>query len=143
MPAPEVACNCLIALSDFTEENGATRVIPGSHLWKDFSDRSAPEQTIPALLAAGDALFIRGKLVHGGGANRTADSYRRAVAFAFNAGWLVPEEAYPFVIDLALAKTLSARVQQLLGFRSHHNASKGAPGLWQANHSELADHLGL
>ncbi len=142
--APEVACNCLIALTEFSEENGATRAIAKSHLWPDYTDRGSPEQTVPALLSAGDALFISGKLVHGGGANVTAGEYRRAVAFAFNAGWLVPEEAYPLLVSLELARTLSPRVQRLLGFRSHTNESHGAPGLWQGpNVTELADHLKL
>jgi ectoine hydroxylase-related dioxygenase (phytanoyl-CoA dioxygenase family) len=142
--APEVACNCLIALTDFTEENGATRAIAKSHLWPDFSDRGSPEQTVPALLKSGDALYIRGKLVHGGGANSTQNEYRRAVAFAFNAGWLVPEEAYPLLVPLELARTLSHRVQRLLGFRSHPNESHGVPGLWQGpNITELGDYLKL
>jgi ectoine hydroxylase-related dioxygenase (phytanoyl-CoA dioxygenase family) len=142
--APEVACNCLIALTEFTAENGATRVIPESHLWPDFEYRGTPEMTVPAIMNAGDALFIRGKTVHSGGANVTKDFYRRAVSFAFNAGWLVPEEAYPLLVSLDLARTLSPRVQQLLGFRSHHNLSHGAPGLWQGGDcAELADYLKL
>ncbi|MFF9094733.1 phytanoyl-CoA dioxygenase family protein [Streptomyces sp. NPDC014802] len=81
---PEVTLNFLIALTDFTEENGATRVIPGSNHWSDFEDRGTPEQTIPAIMNAGDALLFTGKTAHGGGANRTSDEYRRAVAFALN-----------------------------------------------------------
>ncbi|MGW0819309.1 phytanoyl-CoA dioxygenase family protein [Streptomyces viridiviolaceus] len=138
---PEVTVNFLIALTDFSEENGATRVIPGSNHWEDFEDRGTPEQTIPALMRAGDALFFSGKTVHGGGANVTSDEYRRAVGFALNPGYLVGEEAHPFLIDLDLAKTLSPRVQRLIGFRSQY--PKGSPGLWQVDYSELADHLGL
>ncbi|MFI8510122.1 phytanoyl-CoA dioxygenase family protein [Streptomyces sp. NPDC085460] len=138
---PEVTVNFLIALTDFSEENGATRVIPGSNHWEDFEDRGAPEQTIPALMRAGDALFFSGKTVHGGGANVTSDEYRRAVGFALNPGYLVGEEAHPFLIDLDLAKTLSPRVQRLTGFRSQY--PKGSPGLWQVDYSELAEHLGL
>ncbi|MFF7441609.1 phytanoyl-CoA dioxygenase family protein [Streptomyces sp. NPDC008122] len=138
---PEVTVNFLIALTDFSEENGATRVIPGSNHWEDFEDRGTPEQTIPALMRAGDALFFSGKTVHGGGANVTSDEYRRAVGFALNPGYLVGEEAHPFLIDLDLAKTLSPRVQRLVGFRSQY--PKGSPGLWQVDYSELADHLGL
>ncbi|MFC9767198.1 phytanoyl-CoA dioxygenase family protein [Rhodococcus jostii] len=140
---PEVMCNFLIALTDFTEENGATRVIPGSHKWPDFNDRGTPEQTIPATMKAGDALFFSGKLAHGGGANVTSDVRRRGVAFTFNPGYLVPEEAYPHVIDLELARTLSPRVQQLLGFRSFHDDSHGYPGLWQVNYDDIEDYLGL
>ncbi|MFJ9810574.1 phytanoyl-CoA dioxygenase family protein [Streptomyces sp. NPDC101158] len=138
---PEVTINFLVALTDFTEENGATRVIPGSNHWSDFEDRGTPEQTIPAVMNAGDVLLISGKTAHGGGANRTGDEYRRGLAFTFNAGFLTGEEAYPFLVDRELAKTLSPRVQRMLGFRSQYPT--GSPGLWQVDYADLSDHLGL
>ncbi|MYT21360.1 phytanoyl-CoA dioxygenase family protein [Streptomyces sp. SID7760] len=138
---PEVTINFLVALTDFTEENGATRVIPGSNHWSDFEDRGAPEQTIPAVMNAGDVLLISGKTAHGGGANRTGDEYRRGLAFTFNAGFLTGEEAYPFLVDRELARTLSPRVQRMLGFRSQYPT--GSPGLWQVDYADLGDHLGL
>jgi ectoine hydroxylase-related dioxygenase (phytanoyl-CoA dioxygenase family) len=138
---PEAILNFLIAFTDFTEENGATRVIPGSNHWDDFEDRGTPEDTIPAVMDAGDALFFSGKTVHGGGANRTEDEYRRAVAFAFNPGFLTGEEAYPFLVDLEVAKTLSPRVQRTLGFRSQYPT--GSAGLWQVDYAELGEYLGL
>ena len=54
---------------------------------------------------------------------------------------LTVEEAYPFLIDLELVKTLSPRVQKMLGFRSLY--PKGSPGLWQNNYEEIANFLGL
>ncbi|MEU5085147.1 MULTISPECIES: phytanoyl-CoA dioxygenase family protein [Streptomyces] len=138
---PEVTINFLVALTDFTEENGATRVIPGSNHWSDFEDRGAPEQTIPAVMNAGDVLLISGKTAHGGGANQTGDEYRRGLAFTFNAGFLTGEEAYPFLVDRELVKTLSPRVQRMLGFRSQYPT--GSPGLWQVDYADLGDHLGL
>lgn len=141
--APDVICNFLIALSPCTEENGATRIIPGSQNWPDYDDRGTPEMTVAAELEPGDALFFTGKIAHGGGANVTTDQYRRAVAFTFNLGWLVPEEAYPFVVDMELVRTLSPRVQQILGFRSFTADLYGLPGLWQVNYEEIADYIGL
>lgn len=138
---PEVIVNFLIAFTDFTEENGATRVIPGSNHWDDYEDRGTPEQTIPAEMEAGDALFFSGKTVHGGGANRTTNEYRRAVAFALNPGFLTGEEAYAFTVDLETAKSLSPRVQRMLGFRSQYPT--GSPGLWQVDYADLGDYLGL
>jgi ectoine hydroxylase-related dioxygenase (phytanoyl-CoA dioxygenase family) len=138
---PEAILNFLIAFTDFTEENGATRVIPGSNHWDDFEDRGTPEGTIPAVMNAGDALFFSGKTVHGGGANKTTNEYRRAVAFAFNPGFLTGEEAYPFLVDMEIAKSLSPRVQRMLGFRSQYPT--GSAGLWQVDYAELGDYLGL
>ena len=138
---PEVIINFMIALTDYTDENGATRVIPGSNRWADYEDRGEPEDTVPAVMDAGDVFFFSGKTVHGGGANVTKDQYRRGVAFAFQPGYLVPEEAYPFLVDMELVKTLSPRAQALLGFRSQY--PKGSPGVWQVDYAELADYLDL
>ncbi len=138
---PEVTINFLTALTDFTDENGATRVIPGSNKWDDYEDRGKPDMTIPAEMNAGDVLFISGKVVHGGGHNRTTDFYRRAVAWTFQPGYLTPEEAYPFIVDLELAKSLPERVQRYIGFRSQYVT--GSPGLWQVDYEELGDRLGL
>jgi ectoine hydroxylase-related dioxygenase (phytanoyl-CoA dioxygenase family) len=90
---------------------------------------------------AGDVLLFSGKTVHGGGANQTSDEYRRAMAFAINPGFLTGEEAYPFLVDLELAKTLSPRVQRMLGFRSQYPT--GSPGLWQVDYADLGDYLNL
>lgn len=139
---PEVMCNCLVALSDYTEEMGATRVIPDSHKWADFEDRGDPAQTIPAVMEKGDALVYSGKMLHGGGENRSSKP-RRALALAFCLGWLVPEEAYPFVVPLEMARTMSPRAQQLMGFRSFHNSKLGGGSLWQVDYLELADFLKL
>src|SRR5690625_1687096 len=54
--APEAIVNFLIAFTDFTEENGETRVIPASNHWEDMSDFGSPDQTIAAEMEAGDAL---------------------------------------------------------------------------------------
>lgn len=139
--APEACVNFLIALSDFTDENGATRVIPGSHKWSDFSDNGRPEQTVPAEMKAGDALFLSGKVAHGGGSNKTAHEKRRGIALSFQCSYLTPEEAYPFMIDMEIIKRLSPRAQKMVGFRSQF--PKDSPGLWQWDYSELADRIGL
>lgn len=138
---PMVMVNFLIALTDFTEENGATRVIPGSNTWDDYSDRGTPEMTIPAEMKAGDVIFFNGKVSHGGGANVTENERRRGLTIPLQPSFLTPEEAYPLLVDLELAKTLSPRVQKLIGFRSQYPV--GSPGLWQNNYEEIADHLGL
>jgi ectoine hydroxylase-related dioxygenase (phytanoyl-CoA dioxygenase family) len=139
--APEAVLNFLIALSDFTEANGATRVIPGSHMWEDYTDMGSPDQTIPATMKSGDAILMSGKTVHGGGANKTTDEHRRGLAFGLQCSYLTPEEANPFIIKLETVKQLSPRAQRILGFRSQF--PKSSPGLWQSDYCEIADVIGL
>jgi len=100
---PEVMVNILVALSDCTEAAAATRVIPGSHKW-EFSQQGGPEMTVPVVMKAGSGVLFGGKLIHGGGANTTPGVKRRVVATAFNPGFLVPEEAHPFVVPMELAR---------------------------------------
>ncbi|ETS80262.1 hypothetical protein PFICI_07791 [Pestalotiopsis fici W106-1] len=133
--APEASINFVVALTDFSDENGATRVIPGSHKWDDFSRNGTPEDTIPAEMEAGDACFITGKVVHGGGENRTKDSTRRGITLVFQCSYLTPEEAYPFIISKELARTLSPRGQRMIGFRSQF--LKDSPGVWKRNYGDM------
>jgi len=139
---PEVACNMILALVHSTEAAGATRIIPGSHRW-DFERETTQEMTIPAELKPGSVLFYGGKVVHGGGANVTSDIKRRVIASAFNPSFLVPEEAYPFVVPMEEARKMSPRLQQMIGFRSFHQREPHGGSLWQHNYEELALHLGL
>ena len=132
--APEASCNFVVALTEFTDANGATRVIPGSHKWDDFQQNGTPEDTIPAEMEAGDACFISGKVVHGGGANRTKDTTRRGITLVFQCSYLTPEEAYPFILDKETAQTLSPRAQRMVGFRSQH--LKDSPGVWKRDYGE-------
>jgi ectoine hydroxylase-related dioxygenase (phytanoyl-CoA dioxygenase family) len=141
--ADNITINFLVALCDFTEEIGATRLIPGSNLWPDYEDRGKPEDTIPALLNAGDILFIDGKVAHGGGENKSPDTYRRALAWAFAVAWLCGEEANAFCIPMDIIRTLPPKLQQILGFRSYYNSSKGGGSLWQVDYEELATYLKL
>ncbi|KAE8336598.1 hypothetical protein BDV24DRAFT_178484 [Aspergillus arachidicola] len=139
--APEAAVNFLIAVTEFTDENGATRVIPGSHKWPDFTVKGDPNDTVPAEMKPGDALFLSGKTIHGGGANRTASEKRRGVAFFFTCSYLTPEEAFAFQVDKETARGMSKRAQRSIGFRSQFPKNSG--GLWQWDFSELADYIGL
>ena len=140
--APEATVNFLIATTRFTDENGATRVLPGSHIWDDFNVAGNPADTVAAEMEAGDCLFISGKTIHGGGSNRTRDEHRRALAFTFTAAYLTPEEAFPFQISKDIAKTMSKRAQRSIGFRSVF-PSPSAGGLWMHDYSELGDYLGM
>ncbi|KAK8091381.1 uncharacterized protein PG998_015196 [Apiospora kogelbergensis] len=108
--APEASINFVVALSDFTGANGATRMEPG------------------------DACFISGKVVHGGGANITDNATRRAITLVFQCSYLTPEEAYPFNVEKDIARSLSPRGQRMIGFRSQF--LKNSPGVWKRDYGE-------
>ena len=128
--SPEATLSAMIALHDITDELGATRVVPGSHLWPDYGQQADPSLSYPAEMQAGDALIYSGKLIHGGGANQTTDHWRRAMHLSFVLGWLTPEESSPIDYTDADLAQQSPRVQRLLGHRSYDPRPHRGGGLW-------------
>jgi ectoine hydroxylase-related dioxygenase (phytanoyl-CoA dioxygenase family) len=128
--SPEATLSAMIALHDITDEMGATRVVPGSHIWPDYGQKADASMTYPAVMQAGDGLVYSGKLIHGGGANRTTDSWRRAMHLSFVLGWLTPEESSPIDYTDADLADQSPRVQRLLGHRSYDPRPHRGGGLW-------------
>ena len=115
---PLLQVEAMFALSDFTIENGATQVVPGSHLWQP--DRKAePHEIEQAEMAAGSALLYLGSAIHGGGANTTADQWRRGMFFGFVVGWLRTEENMFLTVPFEMVREMPTRVQELLGYKAH------------------------
>ena len=83
--------NVMVAATDFTETNGATQVVPGSHLWNHESRTARPDEVTQATMKAGRAVFIPGKTLHGGG-NNTDGTKRRAIVASYVLGWLQTQE---------------------------------------------------
>jgi ectoine hydroxylase-related dioxygenase (phytanoyl-CoA dioxygenase family) len=112
---PPVVVNTMWPLDEFTERNGATRFIPGSHRWA--ADRiPEPEDPVQtALISPGSALFYLGSLWHGGGANQTGEP-RLGVILEYAAGWLRPQENHSLAVPRDIARKLPARLQELLGY---------------------------
>jgi ectoine hydroxylase-related dioxygenase (phytanoyl-CoA dioxygenase family) len=110
----EVQCNTIWALDDFTEENGATRVVPGSnHL--DDHQRFTQDDTVPATMSRGSVLFYSGAVYHGGGANRS-DAVRHAINITYNLSWLRQEENQYLSCPLEVARTLPRNLLRLMGY---------------------------
>jgi len=116
-PHPDVVVNTMWALDDFTEDNGATRVVPGSHRWADRMPAD-PDDTVTVAMPAGSVLFILGTLWHGGGANRT-DRPRLGVLLEYAAGWLRQQENHILAVPRSVVRTLDPRLQELLGYGIH------------------------
>ncbi|MSO79376.1 MAG: phytanoyl-CoA dioxygenase [Acidimicrobiia bacterium] len=114
-PHAPTVCNSMWALTDYTEANGATRIIPGTHLADASPDYGAPYDSIPAEMSKGSVLVWHGSLWHGGGAN-TTDERRVGVAMNYCAGWIRQQENQQLGIPREVAAGFSPRLRQLCGY---------------------------
>lgn len=114
-PHPAIVCNTMWALTDFTEANGATRIVPGSHLVDSSPEIGAPIESIAAEMPRGSVLIWNGSLWHGGGANQTKAS-RLGIASNYCAGFIRQQENQQLGIPREVAKTFSTRLRQLVGY---------------------------
>jgi ectoine hydroxylase-related dioxygenase (phytanoyl-CoA dioxygenase family) len=132
-PHPELQLATVIAFVDFTRENGATRVVPGSHRWPDRQllpaeqivfHQPEPEQIAYAEMSAGSAVIYSGGTIHAGGANSTSIP-RRGAHLSYCLGWLRTEENNYLSSPPAVAATLPRRAQELLGYALHDSIPRG------------------
>ena len=110
-----VQCNTIWALSDFTEANGATRLMPGSQDLPNEHGHTVDE-TVPAEMSVGSCLLYTGKVYHGGGAN-TSDETRTGLNITYDVGWLRQEENQYLSVPREIAETLPDDLLQLMGYR--------------------------
>ncbi len=111
----DVQCNTIWALTDFTEENGATRLMPGSqHLPNEHTH--AVDETVPAEMSKGSCLLYTGKVYHGGGANHS-DQTRMGLNITYDVGWLRQEENQYLSVPHEVAATLPDDLLRLMGYR--------------------------
>lgn len=120
--SPSVGYSVIGAIDAFTQANGATELIPGSHLWSEaeVAERRKDPKALEALLVpmeipAGACFVFPGKLLHRGGANRT-DQPRLAFTNQYCAGWARPQENFFLSVPKEIVRTLSPRTQALLGY---------------------------
>jgi ectoine hydroxylase-related dioxygenase (phytanoyl-CoA dioxygenase family) len=114
-PHPATVCNTMWALTDFTEENGATRVIPGSHLADHSPEYGAEFDSVPAEMPAGSVLVWHGSLWHGGGANRSS-ARRTGIAMNYCAGYIRQQENQQLGIPVERAREFEPRLRELCGY---------------------------
>ncbi len=113
-PHPAMVCNSMWALTDFTEANGATRLVPGSHRFDHPPPYGEPQDTIPAEMTKGSVLIWTGSLWHGGGANTTRER-RVGVAMNYCAGYIRQQENQQLGIPPESMATFSPELRQLCG----------------------------
>ena len=132
-PAPELQLATVIAFVDFTRENGATRIVPGSHRWPDrqllptqqmLARAPAADEIAYAEMPAGSAVVYTGGTIHGGGSNST-DIPRRGAHLSYCLGWLRTEENNYLSTPPAIARTLPRVAQELLGYALHDSLPRG------------------
>ena len=114
-PHPATVCNSMWALTDFTDANGATRLVPGSHLDGATPLYDADLPTVPAEMRRGSILVWHGSLIHGGGANRT-NRRRTGLAMNYCAGWVRQQENQQLGIPLHVVAEFEPRLAALCGF---------------------------
>jgi ectoine hydroxylase-related dioxygenase (phytanoyl-CoA dioxygenase family) len=114
-PHPPTVCNSMWALTDFTEANGATRLVPGSHRRDHSPEYGAEYESVAAEMPRGSVLVWHGSLWHGGGANRT-DAPRVGLAMNYCAGYIRQQENQQLGIPRDVAAGFSPRLRELVGY---------------------------
>ena len=114
-PHRPIICNSMWALTDFTEANGATRLVPKSHL-RENPDFGGKYETIAAEMPRGSLLVWDGALWHGGGANRT-DTRRTGIAMNYCAGFIRQQENQQLGIPREIAARFAPKLQELCRLR--------------------------
>ena len=119
--------NTVIAVEDFTKANGATRLVPYSHLWHDQKVRQPPAvETVQIEMKAGSLVGWTGAMWHGGGTNTTQES-RMAVNLNFNLAFLRQQENQYIGVPREEVAKMPERLQRVLGYQGGYSAA--GPGM--------------
>jgi len=114
-PHQPFTLNCVWAISDFTEENGATRLIPGSHKAGDMPEYDVELDSVPGEMTAGSIIFWHGSLWHSGGTNLTQQR-RYSIANYYCHGFIRQQENQQLGIPIEVARRFPRRLQELCGY---------------------------
>lgn len=111
----EPQLNTIWAVTDFTEDNGATQVVPGSLDWPD-ARAPEPHEIARATMKRGSVLIYSGGVFHGGGAN-VGTTDRIGLNLTYTLGWLRQEENQYLACPPEIARTLDPALQALIGYQ--------------------------
>lgn len=118
-PRPPIRAAVIWEIDDFTQDNGATLLIPGSHRWADVQSAEIDtSQLIPAVMSSGSAVFFLGTLWHCAGPNRS-DAPRMAATAQYCEPWARQQENYSLAISRERARLCGETVPGLLGYSMH------------------------
>lgn len=115
-PRAPLGAATIWAIDDFTADNGATDIIPGSHHWGERNPEEAERE--PVVMKAGSCVFFLSTLWHGGGANRSA-APRLAVTAQYCEPWLRTQEAFTLSISRDTVRAVSEDIRRMLGYSIH------------------------
>jgi ectoine hydroxylase-related dioxygenase (phytanoyl-CoA dioxygenase family) len=118
VPRPNMVVASMWAISDFTEANGGTHLVPGSHRWAE-GRVARDDEVVAAEMPAGSVLLWMGGTLHGAGANRTDQEWRYGVFLSYSLGWLRQEENQYLDTPPAIARTFSKPLRRLIGYGMH------------------------
>ena len=136
IPGMQLQVSAMWALQDFTVENGATRVVPGSHLESNIhryqsGELEKSEDIVQAVMPKGSVLFYMGTTWHGGGANRS-EAPRAGLINTYALGWLRQEENQYLNVPRDIADKHSQKIRDLMGYNMHRTlgAYQYEDGTW-------------
>lgn len=150
-PRPALSAATVWAIDEFTPDNGATVVLPGSHHWDSQRRPATSDKRRPAVMPAGSCVFFLDTLWHGGGAN-TTDRNRLAVTAQYCQPWLRSQEAFALSTPQDIVRQLSPDLQRMLGYSIHPPICRGSqrnaptaaswPALTMSDRTAVAPPLG-
>jgi len=114
-PYPLVA-NVMWMLDDFTPENGATRIVPGSHKLGQGPDWSKLPETVPVCGPAGTAFVFEGRLWHQTGANTTESERRHGILAYYCRPFMRQQENWFVSLEPEVLERATFTLRHMLGW---------------------------
>ncbi|MEU7633829.1 phytanoyl-CoA dioxygenase family protein [Nocardia sp. NPDC049220] len=137
-PRPPLSAATMWAIDSFTETNGGTVILPGSHRWDSVRQPTGSDAEMVTQMSAGSCVFYLGTLWHGGGANRT-NAPRLAVTAQYCEPWLRPQEPFTLSTSRHTARTVSEDIRRMLGYSIHPPFMGAVDGMHPKRLLERAD----